>query len=121
MHQTDAAGVVFYANLFVMAHDCYEAWLNQYVLLSDLIDLGVHIPIAHAEADYKLPIPLSEEVTIVPELVNKKHTSYTILYTFKKEDGQCAATVQTVHVCIDGTTRKPIKIPSIIEGALKAL
>lgn len=120
MQHTDAGGVVFYANLFVMAHECYEAMLEKAIDLPALME-QIQIPIAHAEADYKLPLRLWEDIAVELQLLDKKRTSFTLQYTFKKKDGQCAATVQTVHVCIDLGTRKPIKIPAAVQTALGQL
>lgn len=121
MHMTDAAGVVFYANLFVLAHDYYERWLEQYITLSEILEKDIQIPIVHAEADYNLPIRLSDSITIELALVKKQSTSFTLQYTFLNADGKPAAQVQTVHVVIDGQTRQPMKIPAFLEEALSSL
>ena len=121
MHHTDSAGVVFYANLFVMAHDCYESWLEQYISLSEILRRNIQIPIVHAEADYRLPLRLSEHVTIELTLAKKQSTSFTLQYTFMNADCQQTAQVQTVHVVIDSHTHQPIKIPSFLQDALAGL
>ena len=121
MHHTDSAGVVFYANLFVMAHECYESWLEQYISLSDLLGRGIHIPIVHAEADYRGPMRLSEQVSIELSLVQRKNSSFTLQYVFKGANGVEAAEVRTVHAVIDGQTRESIDIPSFLQDALAAL
>ena len=59
LHQTDAAGVVFFSNLFVIAHDAYESFLESHLPLNAILSDGVYIiPIVHAEADYLLPLAL---------------------------------------------------------------
>jgi len=121
MHQTDAAGVVFYANLFVMAHDCYENRLEQYASLSEILQRNIHIPIVRAEADYRLPIRLSDQITIELTLAKKQKTSFTLEYTFKNANGEIVAQVQTVHVVIDSRTRQPVEFPSFLQDALADL
>lgn len=121
MHQTDSAGVVFFANLFVMAHDCYESWLEQYTSLSEILRQDIQIPIVHAEADYRLPIHLSDQVRIDLALAQKKSTSFSLQYTFTNADGEETAGVQTVHVVINSHTRKPIELPSFLQDALATL
>jgi 1,4-dihydroxy-2-naphthoyl-CoA hydrolase len=120
-HQTDSAGMVFYANLFVLAHDSYESWLEQHISLSDVLQRNIHIPIVHAEADYHLPIRLSDQITIELTLAQKKQTSFTMQYVLKNADGDQTAQVQTVHVVIDSQTQKPIEIPSFLQDALALL
>lgn len=121
MHHTDSAGVVFYANLFVMAHDCYESWLEQYISLSDVLQRDIQIPIIHAEADFRRPLCLSDQIAIELALAEKQQTSFTLRYSIKKANGDQAAQVQTVHVVIDGRTGKPIEIPSFLQDALASL
>jgi len=63
LHHTDAAGVVFFASLFTLAHECYEAFLDNVSPLGKLLTDGdVLIPIVHAEADFKLPLRVSGAV-----------------------------------------------------------
>ena len=121
LHQTDAAGVVFYANLFVMAHDCYESWIEQYISLSEILQKNILIPIIHTEADYHSPIRLSDQITIELTLAEKQKTSFTMDYAFKDSKGKHVAQVQTAHVVIDAQTRQPIDIPSFLQDALRCL
>ena len=121
LYHTDAAGVIFYANLFVMAHDCYERWIEQYISLSEILQKEVQIPIIHAEADYHLPICLSDQITIELTLVKKESTSFVMQYTFLNSNGEQAAQVQTAHVVIDSHTRKPLEIPAFLQDALVTL
>ena len=121
MHHTDSAGVVFYANLFVMAHDCYEIWMDNYISLADILQQNIQIPIVHAEADYTLPIRLSDEMTIEMTLVKKRRSSFALQYLFRNADGEQAALVKTVHAVINGPTRQSIKIPPILQDALSSL
>ncbi len=121
LHLTDSAGVVFYANLFVMAHNCYESWLEQTISLSEILQKGIQIPIVHAEADYRLPIRLSDQITIELASVKKESTSFGLQYTFLNSNKEQAAQVQTVHAVIDSRTRRPLELPAFLQDALAAL
>lgn len=121
MYHTDAAGVVFYANLFVMAHDCYEQWMGSYMPISEILSSNIQIPIVHAHADYLEPIRLSDEMTIQMSLVEKKQTSYTLLFTFINPVGEPSAHVQTTHAVIHGQTRKQVDIPQPLLDGLSTL
>jgi 1,4-dihydroxy-2-naphthoyl-CoA hydrolase len=121
LHQTDAAGVIFYADLFVMAHECYESWLEPVTSLAGILEQNILVPIVHAEADYKLPMRLSERITIELSLIKKQTTSFILQYRFVNAEGLAAATAQTVHAVIDSQTRKPIPIPAFLEKALASL
>ena len=121
LDHTDAAGVVFYANLFVLAHDCFEDWLGQHISLSELLGGNLQTPVVHTEADYKLPMCLSDSITIEMTIAKKQQTSFALQYTFMNSEGQQTASVQTVHVAIDSQTRRPVDVPPFLQDALAAL
>ena len=122
MHHTDTAGVAFYANVFIIAHECYEHWLEQFLSLSDVFKSGdIHIPIVHAEADYRLPMYLADAITVELTLAEKRKTSFSLSYTFRNPEGKQAAEAKTTHAVIDSQTRKPVKIPHVLQDALAAL
>lgn len=121
LHHTDSAGVIFYANLFVMAHDCYESWLEQYVSLSEILQRNIQIPIIHAETDCRLPIRLSDRITIEMTMAKKQKTSFVLKYVFKNADDEQTAQVQTVHAVIDGQTHQSLEIPAFLQDALANL
>ena len=121
LYHTDAAGVVFYADLFLLAHDCFEDWLGQYVSLSELIDGDVVSPVIHTEADYYMPIRLSDPIFIEMTLAQIKTSSFTLRYIFKNADNKEAAQVQTTHVTINSQTRQAIEIPAFLQNALSEL
>ena len=72
LHLTDAAGVAYFANLFVLAHECYESFLEQDESLGSIIEQKEFIiPIVHAQADYRMPLKLSEKVVIIDSDLRK--------------------------------------------------
>ena len=121
MHHTDSAGVIFYANLFLLAHDCFEHRLARHIALSGLIDRGIHIPVVHAEADYQKPMRLSEEISIAISVAKKSKRSFTLEYIFKNANGDQTARAQTVHAVIDSQAHKPVEIPPFLQDALSSL
>src|SRR5438067_10122009 len=56
-HDTDPAGIVFFANIFVYCHEAFEEMLRALGLpLDELIRSKEQIlPLGHAEADFKKP------------------------------------------------------------------
>jgi YbgC/YbaW family acyl-CoA thioester hydrolase len=121
LQDTDAAGLVFFANHFKIAHAVYEAFMES-------IGCGLHLiiresayllPIVHAEADYKAALSLGDALTIsVTADVGK--TSFTLSYDFKDGQGEMAARVRTVHVAVDKETGEKITLPDEVrEGFLR--
>ncbi len=122
LHHTDAAGVVYFANLFVLAHECYESFLDQDNSIGSIIEQGEFIvPIVHAEADYKMPLKLSEKVDIEMALNKTANSSFELGFAFINESSQVAVEVKTTHTVLQQDTRKPVKIPRALKNTLSRL
>jgi len=122
LHLTDAAGVVYFANLFVLAHECYESFLDQERSLASIIEQKEFIiPIVHAEADYRMPLKLSEKIVIEMALGKTANTSFELSFKFINESSELAAEVKTTHVVLQQSTRKPAKIPQFLKTSLSVL
>jgi 1,4-dihydroxy-2-naphthoyl-CoA hydrolase len=111
---TDAAGVVYFANLLDLCHQAYEASLR-----SAGIDLRnfftaprVPIPIVHGEIDFLKPLYCGDRLSIevIPEQINDSEfrINYRVLI---RENSQLVAIANTRHVAIDAVTRKRTKLP----------
>lgn len=102
LHDTDAAGVMFFAHLFRHAHDAYEAFMAALGLpLERLIQNGAwHLPLIHAEADYKAPLRHGDEVLAEVVIERIGQASFTLAYRFARPDGQWLASARTVHACV---------------------
>ena len=63
LHETDAAGLLFFSNQFKLVHDAYEELLETIGLgFAELIrNKDYFLPIVHAEADFKLPLFVDDE------------------------------------------------------------
>ncbi|WP_295880024.1 thioesterase family protein [uncultured Thiohalocapsa sp.] len=119
LHDTDAAGVLFFAHLFRHAHDAYEAWMTQLGFpLDAMLRAGdLRLPLVHAEADYRRPLHhgAAVSVQITPAAVGAG--SFTLHYRFRTGDGNLAATARTVHAAIDADGRR--SLPAQLRQALE--
>jgi len=115
---TDAAGVVYFAQVLSICHEAYEASLQ-----NALIDLktffkneSVAIPIVHAEVDFFRPLYVGDLLLIKlsPEQISENE--YEITYQIVKDSSSTEqlATAKTKHVCINPNTRSRIKLPDAI-------
>src|SRR5690349_6358686 len=82
LHDTDAAGILFFGHQFEMIHDAYESLLERYgvgfpVLLRKK---KYFLPIVHAECDYKAPLFVGDRITIEVELDRVGTTSFSFVY-----------------------------------------
>ncbi|HSO84274.1 acyl-CoA thioesterase [Thiocapsa sp.] len=103
LHDTDAAGRLFFGHLFRHAHDAYEAFMAQVGLpLERLIREGeILLPLVHAEADYHRPLCQGDRVEVVLAIDEIRTRSFAVAYRFEMPDGTLAATAKTVHLQIN--------------------
>ncbi|MFP4063447.1 MAG: acyl-CoA thioesterase, partial [Halochromatium sp.] len=66
LHDTDAAGVLFFAHLFRHAHDAYEAMMARigWPLDGLIRERQLGLPLVHAEADYRRPMRHGDQVAV---------------------------------------------------------
>jgi 1,4-dihydroxy-2-naphthoyl-CoA hydrolase len=118
---TDAAGVIFFANYFIFAHEAYEVFLEKigHSLRRIIEQESFLLPIVHAESDYHQMIRLEDEITIALNVNRIGRTSFTLTYDYFLEDQELVGRVKTIHVCVDKTTLKKKPIPEDFQQALK--
>jgi 1,4-dihydroxy-2-naphthoyl-CoA hydrolase len=111
IHDTDAAGIVYFANVLRIAHTAYEDYLTTTKYsFGQMVDEGKYmLPIVHAEADYKRPMKCGDTVYISVLLGRVGEHSFVLNYRIENSEGDLFATVQTVHVCVD--QKKFLKTP----------
>jgi 1,4-dihydroxy-2-naphthoyl-CoA hydrolase len=121
LYHTDAAGVIFFAQLLVLAHECYEAFMDTVLPLRRVLDQGrILLPITHAEADYQKPIRVGDALDVTLTLGARTAHSFTLNYTFKKADTQ-VATASTRHVVVSADFSGKTEIPDELRQALDAI
>ncbi len=121
LKDTDAAGVIFFVNYFVFAHETYELLLEKigYSLRRIIEQESFLLPIVHAESDYHQMIRVEDDITIVLNVDKIGRTSFTLVYDYFLENQELVGSVKTVHVCVDKTTLKKRSIPEDFQQALK--
>jgi len=108
---TDAAGVVYFAQIFSICHEAYEASLAaQGINLPEFFgNPAIAVPIVHAEADFRQPLVCGDRITITLQPQQLSPHSYEIKYEIHKKNPesplelqpQLIAQAQTKHICID--------------------
>ena len=121
MHHVDHAGVLFYANLFLHAHDAWEHFMrSQDADLAQLIETGQwRIPIVHAEADYTQPMRHGDEVDIWLQIERLGRSSIRVVYIFIDQDGEQLAVARTTHVFVNAVTNHSSEIPADLRKRLQ--
>ncbi len=123
LHETDAAGILFFSQQFKMVHDAYEGLLETIGFgFPDLIRTkDFFLPIVHAEADYKMPLFVGDLIEIQVTVSGVGQTSLTLSYKLLNTKQELVGTAQTVHVTIDKKTRQKIPIPREMREKIEEL
>lgn len=104
---TDAAGVVYFAQIFSMCHEAYEESLRRVGIdLQTFFDgEAIAVPITRSEADFHRPLLCGTVITIQLTPQRLSPESFKITYQVVDNRQQIAAIATTNHVCIDTATR----------------
>lgn len=122
LHDTDAAGVLYFANQFRLAHEAYEAFMELAgASLAAMLKKGtIALPIVHAESDYRIPLRVGDTLTISLRLHHLGKTSFTLVSKFTAKD-QTAGYVTTTHVAINRRSGKKTPLPPALKRALQTI
>ena len=120
LSETDATGVLFFAELLKMAVETFEAFLiaqgyplQQMILQSDFL-----MPIVHAEANFLAPLYVGDELAIHLNLRQQGTSSFTLNCSFFSGEKEVGNTM-IVHVVVAKETGKSIPLPPEIKRILK--
>lgn len=101
---TDAAGILFYPQLFRLAQQTFELYLSAKELnLKQLIQDDLLMPVVHAQADYRAPLYLGDSIEIHMGLHRLGRRSLILDYQFSR-DAQKVAFAQVTHVYLKKDT-----------------
>ena len=124
---TDAAGVVYFANYLSLCHEAYEESLEAagIDLKTFFSDNGIVIPVAKSTADYLRPLVCGDKIAITVKPAAVSRDTYTIDYEVTRLAGntapkKLAAIVQTRHVCIRSTDRARTALPPALAAWVQA-
>jgi 1,4-dihydroxy-2-naphthoyl-CoA hydrolase len=115
-HETDGAGIVYFANELTICHTAYEASLAAGGI--DLRDFFraevVAYPIVHASIDYRRPLHCGDRATVHLVPARLDDSTFEIQYRVMVEDSLSAQAV-TRHVCIAVGDRRRCPLPPAME------
>jgi 1,4-dihydroxy-2-naphthoyl-CoA hydrolase len=121
---TDAAGVVYFANILSMCHEAYEASLaaSSINLQSFFNNPLTAIPIIHANVDFRQPMYCGDQLLIhlMPQQLDDNKFEITYQIVAASSPQQELAKAITRHICIEPKTRTRTKLPDAIIQWLRA-
>lgn len=114
MHDTDMAGILYFARQFRFAHDALEEFVESEGISFDHLfnhEKFVFV-IVHAEADYFASVRVGDLLTVHLFVEHIGNTSFSIGYKFyRMPNNELVGSAKTVHVTLDNETRTKIPIP----------
>ena len=120
---TDAAGVVFFANCLAICHEAYEEALGAAGIEPGAFfsDAGSVVPIVASEASYLRPLRPGDRllVSVAPSPLSE--SSYEIRYEITRlgRPDKLACKARTEHVCIGSKTRRRLALPPALAAWVK--
>lgn len=123
LHETDAAGLLFFSNQFKIIHDAYESLLETigYDFAQLIRDRDIFLPIVHAESDYRAPLFVGDAVSIQVRVDKIGKTSFSLAYKLLNAEQKLVGTGRTVHVAVNKSTRKKIILPKDLRAKIQKL
>ncbi len=115
LQDTDAAGVVYFANTLAMCHEAYEESLmvSGIQVWKFVQEKAIALPIVHAAVDYFRPALWGDrhEIWLNPALLSDN--KFEIRYEIRETDHQERLISQalTHHVCINPVSRQRQPFP----------
>ena len=129
---TDAAGVVYFANVLAICHEAYESSLAASGIdLKAFFNQGpIAIPIVHASIDFLRPMFCGDRLLV--EISPQSLSDYEFAIDYKifahrtanseeLQSRQVLSKATTRHVCIDPMARSKQALPSEIKAWLQHL
>lgn len=120
LQDIDGAGVLFFANQLVYAHETYEEFMEQ--IGFSFAEIFGHSPfllfIVHAEADYVRPVSVGDIVDIEMNVASIGRTSFAIDYRLRTDAGEDIGRCRTVHVTVSRTKKTKTPVPAELRKKL---
>ena len=107
-HETDAAGVVYFANILSLCHEAYEAALADAGIdvRTFFGDATLAVPVVHASVDFRRPLYCGDQVAIALTPNTLDTSNFEIRYRLSNAEEKTVATALTRHICIDSVSRQ---------------
>ncbi len=126
--QTDAAGVMFFARYFDLAHVAFEEFMASigHALKPELHTSTIAFPLVHVEADYRQPLRMGDDVEVDVSVARVSAGSFTLAYLIRRVRSQHnpearevpVASITTVHASADVPSKSAVRLPETLSKAL---
>ena len=116
---TDAGGVVYYANYLKFMERARSEWLRAFGFEQDVLrdEAGVVFVVRRVEIDYLSPARFNDELDVYVSLHEMGRASLSVKQELLRGN-TCLARAEVTLACVDAVRFKPVKMPATILQAL---
>ena len=118
-HDTDAGGVVYYANYLKYLEEARTEYLSRKSLsIKELAQTNTLFVVKKVEIDYKAPACYGDELLIITEITKVKNISLEFSQDIKRAD-KLLVRAKTQLVCIDSSFSPKVLPDEVVEALNK--
>ena len=119
---TDAAGVVYYANYLRFMERARTEWLEAlgFPLAAFEREHGVAFVVRRAEIDFVAPARLNDRLEVTVEAAERGGSRLTVVQEVRR-DGAAIARAAVTLACVDTARLKPARMPKPLQQALEKM
>ncbi len=123
LFETDATGVLYFAQQFRIAQELFETYLEKCGLsLGQSLNKGDYLwPIVHAEGNFLAPIKVGDELKLLLSVQKIGSSSFTLGCQFRDVNSNLLGTTSIVHVTVDRKQWASTPIPIELRKALEEI
>lgn len=116
---TDAGGVVYYANYLKFMERARSEWLRAQGFEQDVLrdEAGVVFVVRRVEIDYLSPARFNEQLDVSVSLREMGRVSLSVRQELMR-GSSCLARADVTLACVDAIRFKPVKMPASLLQAL---
>lgn len=112
---TDAGGIVYYANYLKFFERCRTEWLRSLGIEQDqLIEQSIGFVVKRVEMDNHKPALFNQELSISCQIVELRKASVVFEQHINNKDNQSLVSAKVRVACVNLAKLKPIAIPTHI-------
>lgn len=112
---TDAGGLVYYANYMAFYERARTEMLRQYnINQQELFRQKLAFVVRHAKIEYRAAARLDDLLEVQTEVIGMSRTTLTFAQTILNRDGRVLNQAEVLVVCINPLRMKPVALPEPI-------
>ncbi len=110
--ECDPAGVIFFGNIFRLAHKVYEDFFRDGGYDEIFRNPEFAFPVVHTEADFHAPMKFGETFQAGLDFERSGEKRYTVKVAFHDNEGRLAARVTMINAVVDIRQERSVAIPA---------